>query len=83
LTLIGVRNLAGLLTDWLQNYEYVQVQAVPQQSPLVTQMLIGIPMPGSSGPSEEKILEAERDNLHITMRNEAYLGSVESRLLLL
>jgi hypothetical protein len=83
LTLIGVRSLAGLLTEWLQNFEPVQLQSLPQQSPIMTQMLIGLPIPGSGGPSEEKVLEAERDNLHITVRNASLLGSVEERLVAL
>ncbi len=83
LALMGVRNLAALLTDWMQDYQTVQLQEVAQQSPIVSTMLLGMPIMGSGGPSDEQMARLERDNLHVTRRDPAFLDEAEKRLLAL
>ena len=83
LTLLGTRNMAALVTDWLHSHASVELEAVPQQSPLASAMLLGLPMMGGSGPSEEQIFLGERDNLHVTKWDPKYVAEADKRLLAL
>lgn len=83
LSMLCVRSLASMVTEWVQNFQPVQLQNVPTQSPIMSSMLLGLPMMGGGGPSEEQMLQAERDNLHITTRDDRWLNEAEKRLLAL
>lgn len=78
LSLFGVRSLAALVTDWMQSGYAVQLQEVPSQSPIMSTMLLGLG--GAGGPSEDQLLQAECDNLHVTQRDATLLGEAEVRL---
>lgn len=81
LSLFGVRSLASLFVEWLQNFQAVQLADVPQQSMLMGSL--GVPLMIGAGSSEEDLVKAERDNLHVTTRDENLLRNVEKRLLAL
>ncbi len=85
LSLMGLRSVAALLV-----FDYAALRAAPVQqqqqgampSPMITSMLMGMPLPGvNMGSSEDQLAAAERTKLHVGgVHDVALLRDVEERL---